>query len=136
VNAGELTLKNIAAPVQAWRWGGSSARIADADAPVEGAKDAPSIAVLPFANMSGDPEQDYFSDGISEDIITDLSKVSGLIVIARNSSFAYKGKAPDIRAVGRELGPAGLGPSGGQSGAHHGAVDRRENRGASMGRPL
>ena len=104
VNAGELTLKNIAAPVQAWRWGGSSARIADADAPVEGAKDAPSIAVLPFANMSGDPEQDYFSDGISEDIITDLSKVSGLIVIARNSSFAYKGKAPDIRAVGRELG--------------------------------
>jgi len=104
VNAGELMLKNIAAPVQAWRWGDNSAQIAQAHTPAEGAKDAPSIAVLPFTNMSGDPEQEYFSDGISEDIITDLSKVSGLIVIARNSSFAYKGKAPDIRAVGRELG--------------------------------
>jgi adenylate cyclase len=104
VNAGELMLKNIAAPVQAWRWGGNSAAIAQTHTPVEGAKDAPSIAVLPFTNMSGDPEQEYFSDGISEDIITDLSKVSGLIVIARNSSFAYKGKTPDIRAVGRELG--------------------------------
>lgn len=103
-NAGELTLKNIAAPVQAWRWGGDSARIAQTRPPVEGAKDAPSIAVLPFTNMSGDPEQEYFSDGISEDIITDLSKVSGLIVIARNSSFAFKGKTPDIRTVGRELG--------------------------------
>jgi adenylate cyclase len=64
----------------------------------------PSIAVLPFDNMSGDPEQSYFADGITEDIITDLSKVSGLFVIARNSSFAYKGKAPDIRQVSRELG--------------------------------
>jgi adenylate cyclase len=60
--------------------------------------------VLPFANTSGDPEQGYFADGITEDIITDLSKVSGLFVIARNSSFAYKGQAPDIRKVGRELG--------------------------------
>jgi adenylate cyclase len=64
----------------------------------------PSIAVLPFNNMSGDPEQEYFSDGITEDIITDLSKVGGLLVIARNSSFAYKGKSFDIRTVGRELG--------------------------------
>ena len=104
VNAGELMLKNIAAPVRAWRWGGNSGEIAQADAPAEGATDAPSIAVLPFTNMSGDPEQEYFSDGISADIITDLSKVSGLIVIARNSSFAYKGKTPDIRVVGRELG--------------------------------
>lgn len=96
-------LKNIAAPVQAWRWGGDSAQIAQANTPEVGAKDdAPSVAVLPFTNMSGEPEQVYFSDGISEDIITDLSKVSGLIVIARNSSFAYKGKTPDIRAVGRE----------------------------------
>jgi adenylate cyclase len=60
--------------------------------------------VLPFDNMSGDPEQGYFADGITEDIITDLSKVSGLFVIARNSSFAYKGKAPDIRQVSRDLG--------------------------------
>ncbi len=64
----------------------------------------PSIAVVPFNNMSGDPEQEYFSDGITEDIITDLSKVGGLAVIARNSSFVYKGKTFDIRTVGRELG--------------------------------
>ena len=61
------------------------------------------IAVLPFDNMSGDPEQEYFSDGIGEDIITDLSKIAGLMVIARNSSFTYKGKSVDIRTVGREL---------------------------------
>ena len=60
--------------------------------------------MLPFDNMSGDPEQGYFADGITEDIITDLSKVSGLFVIARNSSFAYKGKSPDVRKVSRELG--------------------------------
>jgi len=64
----------------------------------------PSIAVLPFTNMSGDPEQDYFADGIVEDIITALSRCSGLMVIARNSSFIYKGKAVDIREVGRDLG--------------------------------
>jgi TolB-like protein/Flp pilus assembly protein TadD len=66
--------------------------------------EGPSIAVLPFTNMSGDPEQEYFADGISEDIITALSRCSGLFVIARNSSFTYKGKAIDIRHVGRELG--------------------------------
>jgi TolB-like protein len=66
--------------------------------------DKPSIAVLPFANLSGDPQQDYFSDGITEDIITELSRFSELLVIARNSSFQYKGKAVDIRQVGRELG--------------------------------
>ena len=66
--------------------------------------DKPSIAVLAFTNMSGDPGQDYFSDGITEDIITDLSRFSELLVIARNSSFQYKGKSVDIRQVGRELG--------------------------------
>lgn len=66
--------------------------------------EGPSIAVLPFDNMSGDPEQDYFADGMVEDIITALSRCSGLAVIARNSSFTYKGKAVDIRQVGRELG--------------------------------
>src|SRR5262245_2655082 len=64
----------------------------------------PSIAVLPFANMSGGPEQEYFSDGISEDIITELSRFRSLFVIARNSSFQYKGKNVDVRKVGRELG--------------------------------
>ena len=64
----------------------------------------PSIAVLPFANMAGDPEQDFFADGLVEDIITTLSKLAGLRVIARNSSFVYKGKAVDVREVGRQLG--------------------------------
>ena len=66
--------------------------------------DKPSIAVLPFQNMSGDPEQEYFADGMVEDITTALSRVKWLFVIARNSSFTYKGKAVDIKQVGRELG--------------------------------
>jgi TolB-like protein/Tfp pilus assembly protein PilF len=68
--------------------------------------DKPSIAVLPFDNMSGDPEQEYFSDGITEDIITNLAKISGLLVIARNSSFTYKGSAVRVQQVGQELGVA------------------------------
>ncbi len=104
-DAGELDLKNIAMPVRAWRWEGEGGAVAAAGPKPAAAPEAgPSIAVLPFTNMSGDPEQEYFSDGISEDIITDLSKIGGLMVIARNSSFAYKGKALDIRVVGRELG--------------------------------
>src|SRR5262249_62428040 len=63
----------------------------------------PSIAVLPFANLSGDPQQDYLSDGITEDITTELSRFSELLVVARNSAFQYKGKAVDLRQVGREL---------------------------------
>jgi adenylate cyclase len=66
--------------------------------------DKPTIAVLPFTNMSGDPEQEYFSDGITEDIITDLSKISGLFVVARNSSFRFRGDAIDLKQVSRELG--------------------------------
>ena len=68
--------------------------------------DKPSIAVLPFVNMSDDPKQEYFSDGISEDIITDLSKISGLIVIARNSSFTYKGKPVNVQQMDRIWGCA------------------------------
>ena len=87
-----------------------------------------SIAVLPFTNMSGDPEQEYFSDGISEDIITDLSKIAGLTVIARNSSFTYKGRSVDIRTVGRELGvqlgARRLDPPRRPARAHHGAAHR------------
>ena len=63
----------------------------------------PSIAVLPFTNLSGDPEQEYFADGIAEDIITSLSKISNLLVISRNSTFAYKCKAVDAHTIGREL---------------------------------
>jgi adenylate cyclase len=80
----------------------------DLDAPEETPglplPDKPSLAVLPFTNMSGDPEQEYFSDGMTEDIITDLSKISGLFVIARNSTFTYKGQAVDISDVSRKLG--------------------------------
>ena len=102
--------------------------------------DKPSIAVLAFQNMSGDPEQEYFADGITEDVITDLSKIGGLLVIARNSSFAYKGKAVDIRVVGsrtrRPLGARRQHPPRRQSGKDHRAADRRGNRRTSVGRPL
>lgn len=74
------------------------------EAPPPMPPDRPSIAVLAFTNMSGDAEQDYFSDGITEDIITELSRFSELLVIARNSSFRYKGQSVDVRQVGRELG--------------------------------
>jgi adenylate cyclase len=98
---GEQQLKNIEKPI----------RVYDVllDEPIgaemsAATRDKPSIAVLPFNNMSGDPEQEYFSDGITEDIITDLSKVSGLSVIARHSSFSYKGKPLKVQQIGRELG--------------------------------
>lgn len=103
-DAGHLSLKNIAAPLRAWRWGGDgSAPQAPPTAPPEPGE-MPSIAVLPFANLSGDPEQDYFADGLVEDIITTLSKLAGLRVIARNSSFVYKGRAIDVREAARQLG--------------------------------
>ena len=106
---GPQTLKNIAEPMRAWRvrLGGQSAvtaRSPAGQAPALPLPDKPSIAVLPFQNMSGDPEQEYFADGIVEDIITALSRFKALFVIARNSSFTYKGKAVDIKQVGRELG--------------------------------
>jgi adenylate cyclase len=110
VDLGDKQLKNIARPVRAYRVtlaekAAKSAPDASASSPARLAPpDKPSIAVLAFQNMSGDPEQEYFADGITEDVITDLSKVGGLMVIARNSSFAYKGKAVDIRVVARELG--------------------------------
>jgi adenylate cyclase len=97
---GEQQLKNIAQPVRVFsvHLDGASAR------PAFALPDKPSIAVLPFDNMSGDPEQEYFADGIVEDIITALSRVKSFFVIARNSSFTYKGKAVDIKQVSRELG--------------------------------
>src|SRR5262245_22326723 len=98
---GIQTLKNIAEPVHVYRVAGMSAV---AIAPSSTATEKPSIAVLPFTNMSGDPEQEYFSDGMTEDIITELSRFRSLLVIARNSSFSYKGRSPRIQDVGRELG--------------------------------
>jgi len=98
---GEQQVKNIARPVHVWRLqlGTKPARAAPLALP-----DKPSIAVLPFANMSGDPEQEYFADGMVEEIITALSCIRWLFVIARNSSFTYKGQAVDVKQVGRELG--------------------------------
>jgi len=109
---GAVQLKNIADPVRVYSLQvGVPAQAKPAEpavpeklSPQLALPDKPSIAVLAFQNMSGDPEQEYFADGITEDVITDLSKVSGLLVIARNSSFAYKGKAVDVRQVARELG--------------------------------
>jgi TolB-like protein/class 3 adenylate cyclase/Flp pilus assembly protein TadD len=120
---GEKKVKNIAQPVRAYLVVGmlvvvlvgagvfawlnpleqpeQPASVENAELPLP---DKPSVAVLPFDNMSGDPEQGYFADGMTEDLITDLSKVGGLFVIARNSSFAYKGKSVDVRQIARELG--------------------------------
>jgi adenylate cyclase len=101
-DGGAKTLKNIARGVHVWRWQPPVA--ASPARPALPLPDKPSIAVLPFNNMSGDPEQEYFTDGMVEDIITGLSHFKALFVIARNSSFTYKGKAVDVKQVGRELG--------------------------------
>src|SRR5262249_7171052 len=100
---GEQALKNIARPVRVYRVlpaGKAGAAIA----PALSLPDKPSIAVLPFINLSSDPEQEFLADGIAEDMITALSRYPSLFVIARNSSFTYKGRAVDVKAVGRELG--------------------------------
>jgi adenylate cyclase len=106
-DGGQINVKNIDRPIRIWRWHPGSAEAAVTNG--QGFNNAApqphaAIAILPFTNMSGDPEQEYFSDGISEDIITDLSKIAGLMVIARNSSFTYKGRSVDVRTIGRELG--------------------------------
>src|SRR5687768_7500303 len=103
---GEKSVKNIARPVRVYcvLADGQAPRARKPAAAAAHSTDKPSIAVLPFQNMSGDAEQEYFSDGITEDIITDLSKLSGLLVIARNSSFTYKGKPVDVREVGKSFG--------------------------------
>src|SRR5215471_12241976 len=113
---GEQTVKNIAKPVRAYRvrWEEAAPQAANSQQsvillPLEKPQilslpEKPSIAVLPFLNMSSDPEQEYFSDGITEDVITDLSKLSGLFVISRNSVFPYKGKTIKAEQVSRELG--------------------------------
>ena len=105
---GEQQLKNIARPVRVFRIKPAASAAAPAagrpeSRPAVPAADKPSMAVLPFQNMSGDLEQDYFADGVVEDIITALSRVKWFFVVARNSSFIYKGKAVDIKQVGREL---------------------------------
>ena len=105
VDGGDQELKNITRPVRVWRWsiGGGPSAVPGVSEPLV-LPDKPSIAVLPFDNMSGDPDQEYFSDGVSEDLTTALSRFDSLFVIARNSAFAYKGKIVDVKRVGRELG--------------------------------
>jgi TolB-like protein len=99
VGAGVAVLRNVyqrpSSPLSA---------VPSAGAPALSLPDTPSVAVLPFTNMSDDPEQEYFSDGMTDDLITDLSRLSGLLVIARHSVFAYKGKAVNMKEVSRELG--------------------------------
>jgi adenylate cyclase len=103
---GDQSLKNIARRVRAYRVSVGHSPKPDAlgTKPALPLPDKPSISVLPFQNMSGDPEQEYFADGIAEEIITALSRVKGFFVIARNSSFTYKGQSVDVKRVGRELG--------------------------------
>ena len=103
---GERDLKNVAEPVRVYRIAGEqpSTIATSPTTKLPSLPDKPSIAVLPFVNMSEDPEQEIFSDGITEDIITELSRFRSLFVIARNSSFSYKGQSPKVQDVGRELG--------------------------------
>jgi adenylate cyclase len=110
VDLGVQQVKNIQEPIRAYQVGAPSetreaapARVAEAESPPP-MPDKPSIAVLPFQNMSGDPEQEYFADGMVEEITTALSRFKWLFVIARNSSFTFKGKAVDVKEVGRRLG--------------------------------
>jgi len=98
---GERRLKNIEAPIRVYS---ISVDRPSSDGAASAGQERPSIAVLPFVNMSGDPEQEYFSDGITEDVITDLSKVSGLFVVARNTAFTYKGKHVDVQEIAKRLG--------------------------------
>ena len=101
---GEREVKNINRPVRVWRWSRADAPASAISSPKLELPDKPSIAVLPFENMSGDPEQEYFADGITEDIITALSRIRQFFVIARNTTFTYKGQAVDVKAVAKDLG--------------------------------
>jgi class 3 adenylate cyclase len=160
---GEQQVKNIARPVRVYRvrlalthpdasasgsplsrTAGEGAerqrREAGEGSPALSLPDKPSIAVLPFQNMSGDPEQEYFADGMVEEITTAISRLPWLFVIARNSSFTYKGKAVDVKQVARELGVRyvleGSVRKSRQSGPHHRPADRYEHRRAYLGRPF
>ena len=99
---GEKEVKHVSQPIRVYAIGVSEQSVSENSVPE--LRNKPSIAVLPFDNMSGDPEQEYFSDGITEDIITELSRFQSLFVIARNSSFAFKGQAIDVVEVAKKLG--------------------------------
>jgi adenylate cyclase len=101
-DAGEHEVKGLPRPIRVWRWPAEG--VALAEAPLLALPDKPSIAILPFDNMSSDPEQEFFAEGIAEDIITELSKFHSLFVIARNSSFTFKGEALEAKEIGKRLG--------------------------------
>jgi adenylate cyclase len=101
---GPQTLKNIPRPVHAFRAMGTTAAALTAATTVAARPDLPSLVVLPFANLGGDPEHDYFADGVTEELTTALARIRRVFVIARNSAFTYKGRAADVRQVGRDLG--------------------------------
>jgi adenylate cyclase len=105
-DAGEKSLKNIARPVQVWRWlpDGPSAAVSAPAVPPPPASERPTVAVLPFESLSDDPEQQFFADGISEDIITALAKFHSLDVVGRNTSFAYRGRSVGLKQVSEALG--------------------------------
>src|SRR5688572_11266195 len=98
---GERVVKNVAEPVRVYRVAGRPRVSVTTPKP---APDKPTITVLPFVNMSGDPEQEYFADGLTEDIITELSRFRNLLVVARNSSFTFKGQTVDVKEIGHKLG--------------------------------
>jgi adenylate cyclase len=142
---GEQSLKNIARPVRVYRVRLATAENTPKVTPTDSGPaltlpDKPSIAVLPFANMSGDPEQEYFADGMVEEIITALSRIRWLFVIARNSSFTYKGKAVDVKQgrtrTWRSLCSRRVGSQGRWACADHRAVDRGDDQYAFVGRPF
>jgi class 3 adenylate cyclase len=138
---GEQSLKNIARPVRVYRVRNAAAKSVSGLAPSAlPLPDKPSIAVLPFANMSGDTEQEYFADGMVEEIITALSRIRWLFVIARNSSFSLQGTVSRCETgwarIGRPLCPGRFSPQSGWSGPHHCTANRRDDRHPSLGRPV
>jgi adenylate cyclase len=136
---GEQKLKNIARPLRVYRLCADRVAVGliDAVQPSLPLPDKPSIAVLPFQNLSGDPEQEYFADGMVEEIITALSRIRWLFVIARNSSFTYKAQSLDVKQVGSELGVRYvLEGSVRKAGRRLRIADRRDDRCSSLGRPV
>jgi adenylate cyclase len=140
---GEQQVKNIARAVRVYRVravAGAVDKPSPASAEPMPLLDKPSVAVLAFTNMSRDPEQEFFADGIAEDVITALSRCPWVLVIARNSSFTYKGRAVDVKEVGRELGVRyvleGSLRQGWRSDPRHCAACRDRNRQARLGRAL
>jgi hypothetical protein len=133
---GEQQLKNIAKPIRAYRLGPRNSPIVP-ERLTPPLPDKPSIAVLPFQSMSGDPEQEYFADGIVEEITTALSRFKTLFVIARNSSFTQSYRCEtNWHRVGCPLRAGRERPQGRESSAHHRSINRYDNRHPSVGRPV